>query len=88
MGMRLIDAAKRYGFRFRRVAPGPDGPLCGVRETEHWQDTIYIGGFSGGCSATRCHRSSLLVPGGLLVAERVCGDALNVLNTVVSDWLP
>ena len=87
-GMRLLDAAKRHGFRFRRVAPGPDGPLCGVRQTEHWQGTIYLGGFSTGCSATRRRRSSLLVPGELLVTERVCGDALNVLNTVVSSWPP
>jgi hypothetical protein len=59
-----------------------------VRETEDWQDTIYIGGFSEGCNAIRRRRSSLLVPGDLLVAERVCGDALNVLNTVVSYWPP
>jgi hypothetical protein len=24
---RLLDAAKRGGFSFQRVAPGPDGPL-------------------------------------------------------------
>jgi hypothetical protein len=30
---RLLDAAKDQGFRFQRIAPGPDGPLRGVRET-------------------------------------------------------
>src|SRR5205085_11078820 len=30
---RLLDAAKRVGFAFQRVAPGEDGPLFGVRET-------------------------------------------------------
>jgi len=27
IGMRLLDVAKRHGFQFRRLAPGPDGPL-------------------------------------------------------------
>lgn len=31
-GKRLLDIAKLHGFRFQRVAPGPDGPLWGVRE--------------------------------------------------------
>ena len=26
-GMQLLDAATRYGFRFQRLDPGPDGPL-------------------------------------------------------------
>lgn len=86
IGMRLLDAAKRHGFQFRRIAPGPDGPLWGVRETEEWQDSVYLGGFSEGCSATRRRKSSLLIPGDLLVTEQVSGDALNVLNTVVSYW--
>jgi hypothetical protein len=30
---RLLDAAKRGGFCFQRVAPGPDGPLWSMRET-------------------------------------------------------
>ena len=88
IGMRLLDAARRHGFQFRRLAPGPDGPLWGVRESARWRDTVYLGGFSTGCSATRCRKSCLLVPGELLVAERVSGDALNVLNTVVSSWSP
>lgn len=51
-----------------------------MRKTGHWQDTIYLGGFwaPGSCSATRRRESSLVVPGDLLVTERVCGDALNV----------
>lgn len=88
IGMRLLDVARSHGFRFELLAPGPDGPLWGVRDTEHWRDTLYIGGFSAGCSATRSRKSSLLVPGDLLVAERVSGNALNVLNTVVSYWSP
>lgn len=60
----------------------------GVRDTEDWRDTIYLSGFwaPGSCSATRRRKSSLIVPGELLVTERVSGDALNVLNTVVSHW--
>jgi hypothetical protein len=87
-GKRLLDAAKRHGFQFRRVAPGPDGPLWGVRDTEEWHDTLYLAGFwaPGSCSATRRRKSSLLVPGDLLVTDRVTGDALNVLNVVVCRW--
>jgi len=87
-GMRLLDLAKRHGFQFQRLAPGPDGPLWGIRETEDSQDTIYLGGFwaPDSCSATRRRKSPLLVPDDLLVTERVSGDALNVLNTVVSYW--
>lgn len=87
-GNRLLDITKLHGFEFRRVTPGPDGPLCGVRETEEWHDTIYLSGFwkAGSCSATRQCKSSLIVPDDLLVTKRMCGDALNVLNTVVSYW--
>lgn len=90
IGMRLLDVAKRHGFVFRRIAPGPDGPRWGVRDTEHWHDTIYLSGFwaPDSCSATRRRKSSLLVPGDLLVTTRVSGDALHVLNTVVSYWSP
>jgi hypothetical protein len=90
IGMRLLDVAKRHGFTFRRIAPGPDGPLWGIRDTEHWHDTLYLSGFwaPDSCSATRRRKSSLLVPGDLLVTDRVSGDALNVLNTVVSYWPP
>ena len=90
IGMRLLDLAKCHGFRFRRIAPGADGPLWGVRDTESWRDTVYLSGFwaPDSCSATRRRKSSLLVPGELLVTERVSGDALNVLNTVVSYWPP
>lgn len=83
---RLLDAAKRGGFSFQRVAPGPDGPLWGVRETLEWRDTIYLAGFGQACTATRARKPSLIVPGGLLVTERVGGDALSVLHTVVCDW--
>lgn len=84
----LLDAAKRGGFSFQRVAPGPDGPLWGVRETLEWRDTIYLAGFSQACTATRARKFSLIVPGGPLVTERVGGDALSVLHTVVCDWNP
>ncbi|MGH3769658.1 MAG: hypothetical protein ACRDS0_21560 [Pseudonocardiaceae bacterium] len=86
---RLLDVAKNNGFRFERIAPGPDGPLWGVRETPEWVDEIYLGGFwePDSCGATRRRRSSLVVPGGLPVAERLSGDALTVLHTVLSDWI-
>jgi hypothetical protein len=83
---RLLDDAKNRGFAFERIAPGPDGPLLGLRETLHWRDTIYLGGFGKACTATRARKSSLVVPGGLPVAQRVSGDALTVLHTVLSDW--
>jgi hypothetical protein len=34
-GKRLLDAAKVQGFTFHRVAPGPDGPLWGVRRSDY-----------------------------------------------------
>lgn len=90
IGKRLLDIAKHQGFHFQRVAAGPDAPLWGVRESDDWRDTIYLGGFwePESCSATRCRKSSLVVPGGLPVTQRVSGDALNVLNTVVTHWPP
>ncbi|MGH3939117.1 MAG: hypothetical protein ACRDTG_10880 [Pseudonocardiaceae bacterium] len=89
-GMRLLDAAKHHGFRFQRLAPGPDGLLWGVRDTVDWRDELYLAGFwePDSCNATRRRKFSLLVPGELLVTEQVSGDALNVLNTVVSYWSP
>jgi hypothetical protein len=87
-GKRLLDAVKRHGFVFHRIAPGPDGPLEGVREAGEWRDVIYLGGFSSGCYAWRERQSSLIVPGGALVATRVAGDALNVLNTVLTWEVP
>lgn len=85
---RLLDAAKSGGFAFERIAPGEDGPVWGVRKTVDWVDEIYLGGFSERCNATRRRRSSLVVPGGLPVTERVSGNALEVLHTVVCDWDP
>jgi hypothetical protein len=83
---RLLDAAKAAGFVFTRIAPGEDGPLVGRRETIGHQDDIYLGGFADSCSAVRRRRWLLVVPGGLPVAERINGDALTVLHTVLSDW--
>jgi hypothetical protein len=83
---RLLDAAKNGGFRFERIATDQDAPLLGVRESLEWRDTIYLGGFSCSCSPTRARKSSLIVPGDLPVTQRVAGDALTVLHTVVSDW--
>ncbi len=36
--------------------------------------------------ATRVRKTRLLAPSGLPVIERVIGDALTVLRTVVTDW--
>lgn len=83
---RLLDVAKHTGFTFVRIAPGPDGPLRGTRETREWTDDIYIGGFADSCTALRRRRSSLIVPNGQPVAARVDGDAIQVLHTVVADW--
>lgn len=84
----LLDAAKQGGFRFARVVPAPDGPLWGIRETLEWRDTIYLAGFLQACTATRGRKFSLIVPSGPLVTERIDGNAISVLHTVVSDWNP
>lgn len=85
---RLLDTAKDQGFHFQRLAPGPDGPLRGVRQTPEFVDELYLAGFwePGSCAANRRRRCALLVPGGLPVTARVEGDALTVLHTVVTDW--
>lgn len=85
---RLLDAAKSGGFAFERIAPGEDGPLRGVRQSAEWVDEIYVAGLwePDSCSAIRRRRCSLIVPGGLPVAQRIKGDALTVLHTVVCDW--
>lgn len=85
---RLLDVAKIRGFAFARIAPGPDGPLRGVRETLQRRDEIYLSGFRDpdSCSATRRRRSSLILLGELPVAEQLRGDALTVLHTVLWDW--
>lgn len=85
---RLLDTAKRRGFSFQRIAPGPDGPLWGVRETLQWRDTLYLAGFGQACSAARIRKSSLIIPGGSVVTQRLNGDAVSVLHTVVFDWEP
>jgi hypothetical protein len=82
---RLLDAAKQGGFRFVRVAPGPDGPL-GVRETLEWRDTVYLAGFGRACIAIRAHERSLILPSEPLVTHRIGGDAISVLHTVVCEW--
>jgi len=41
-GKRLLDAAKVQDFIFHRVAPGPDGPLWGVRDSAEHRDEIYL----------------------------------------------
>lgn len=81
---RLLDHAKLRGFQFRRVAAGPDAALLGTRRTGEWADTIYLNGFSRDCYALRERTTSLLVPGHALVEHRTTGDALNVLNTVLT----
>jgi hypothetical protein len=81
---RLLDAAKDAGFAFQRIAPGEDAPLRGVRQSTQWLDEIHLGGLWApqSCTAIRRRRSSLVVPGGLPVAQRVSGDAL----TVCTPW--
>ncbi|HET9254018.1 MAG TPA: hypothetical protein VFO16_02305 [Pseudonocardiaceae bacterium] len=88
--MWLLDAAKAQGFRFERIAPGPDGPLRGVRETARFADVLYIGGMwaPGSCTAVRRRRSGLILPGGPPVIDQITGNAITVLNTVVSSWPP
>jgi hypothetical protein len=56
----------------------------GNRVGERWMDVIHIAGFSRGCVAWRKRTSSLVVPGNGLIARRVEGSALAVLNDVLS----
>ncbi|MFN2495135.1 MAG: hypothetical protein ABR608_04405 [Pseudonocardiaceae bacterium] len=81
---RLLDHAKLRGFQFRRVAEGPDGALLGTRRTDEWTDTLYLNGFSRDCYALRERTTCLLVPDHALVERRATGDALNVLNAVLT----
>lgn len=81
---RLLDHAKLRGFKFRRGAPGQDGALVGSRVTGGWVDFVHIEGFSRGCFAWRKRASSFIVPGDGLVAHRVSGSALTVLNEVLT----
>ncbi|MGH3898928.1 MAG: hypothetical protein ACRDTA_11900 [Pseudonocardiaceae bacterium] len=81
---RLLDHLKLRGFQFRRAAPGEDGPLMGNRVTGDWVDMIHIEGFSRDCFAWRKRTSSLIVPGDGLVEHRATGNALTVLNEVLT----
>ena len=85
---RLLNTAKDQGFTFERIAQGPDAPLRGIRETVEYCDEIYLAGCGqpDSCTAIRRRRCSLVMPGGLPVTDRVTGDALVVLHTVVFDW--
>lgn len=85
---RLLDAARDLGFAFERIGQGEDAPLLGVRESPEWVDEMVLAGFwePQSCVAVRRVRSSLVAPGGLAVTERVSGDALTVLHTVVTEW--
>jgi hypothetical protein len=59
-----------------------------VRETAGYYDEIYLAGFGApeSCTAHRRCRTSLIVPCGLPVTDRITGDALTVLHTVVTEW--
>jgi hypothetical protein len=84
IGMRLLDHARRHGFQFQPVDGGPDGALLGTRDREDFTDIVFLAGFSRDCYALRQRTSSLSVPGGGLVELRTTGDALNVLNSVLT----
>ncbi len=83
---RLLDRARDAGFTFQRIAAGEDGPLIGRRDTLDYRDQIYLAGFGDSCHATRVRKTTLLIPSGLPIIDRVIGDALTVLHTVVTDW--
>lgn len=78
--MRLAEAR---GFRFMRVSPG--AAWWGERDTAQWNDIVFLGGISGNCNAARS-RHTLIIPGELLIAKRVEGDAYTVLHTVCEHW--
>lgn len=80
----LVDHLKLGGFQFRRLVPGEDGPLVGHRVSDDWLDFVHIEGFSRDCLAWRKRTTSLIVPGGGLVERRVHGQAITVLNEVLT----
>lgn len=80
----LLDHAKAQGFQFQRIAGDLDGALLGTRHTDEWTDTVYLDGFSRGCYALRERKTLLVVPDSALVECRATGDALNVLNTLLT----
>lgn len=84
VAMRLLDQLKLRGFQFRRVGPGVDGPLAGLRVSGGWADLVHIEGFSRDCFAWRQRASPLIVPGGALAERRVEGSAIDVLNEVLA----
>ncbi|MGH3916809.1 MAG: hypothetical protein ACRDTC_25880 [Pseudonocardiaceae bacterium] len=84
IAMRLLDHAKLRGFEFRRGAVGEDGPLVGSRVSGRWVDLIHIEGFSRDCFAWRKRTSSLIVSDDALMERQVDGNALSVLNEVLT----
>jgi hypothetical protein len=60
------------------VVPTSDGRT--VRKMADWTDLTYV------VVDVEGNGQQLIVPGGLPVAERVSGDVLTVLHTVLSDW--
>ncbi|MGH8918325.1 MAG: hypothetical protein ACRD0H_08320 [Actinomycetes bacterium] len=84
IALRLLDHAKLHGFEFQRIALGPDGALLGTRRTDEWTDIVHLNGFSRDCYALRKRNSALVIPGNALVERRATGDALNVLNAVLT----
>lgn len=80
----LLDHLKLGGFQFGRLAPGEDGALIGGRASDDWVDFIHVEGFSRDCFAWRKRTCSLIVPGDGLVERRVHGQAITVLNEVLS----
>lgn len=68
----------------KQFTESQDGALLGTRRTNDWTDTLYLNGFSRDCYALRERTTSLLVPEHALVERRATGDALNVLNAVLT----
>ena len=64
----LMHGAKAEGFRFERIAEGPDAPVVGVRDSVGYRDEIYLAGFSDSCTAIRHKRSRSSSP----AAHRWC----------------
>lgn len=84
--LQLIDLATARGFSFTLATSGEELPVWGERETPEYRDVIFLGGLTGNCNAARGRRASLLVPGELVIAARVSGDALTVLHTACHHW--
>lgn len=85
---RLLDAAKRGGVSLRAGGAGSGRAAVGRAGDPPVARHHLPRRVQPGMHRHPARKSSLIVPGGPLVTQRLDGDALSVLHTVVCDWDP